>query len=142
VLTCASLAYLERKGRPSHPRELAEHECILFRNPRTGRPYEWAFERGGKTLSVNVTGRLTVNDSATQLAACMAGHGIAQPLEIELKTLTGHGLTQLFPTWSEETFPLFVYYPSRRQPPAKVRALVDFVVAAATVGRGSATTRA
>jgi DNA-binding transcriptional LysR family regulator len=131
VLTCASAAYLERRGRPSHPRELTKHECILFRNPRTGQPYEWVFKRGSKTLSVNVTGRLILNDSATQLAACVAGHGIAQPLELELRGLNEHGLTQLFPTWAEEHFPLYVYYPSRRQPPAKVRALVDFVVGVA-----------
>jgi DNA-binding transcriptional LysR family regulator len=131
VLTCASPAYLARRGHPSHPRELEAHECILFQNPLTGRPYEWELRRGKKTHSVKVTGRLTVNDSATQLAACLAGHGIAQPLELELATLPGHGLTTLFPAWSEERFPLYVYYPSRSLPPAKVRALVDFVVAAA-----------
>jgi DNA-binding transcriptional LysR family regulator len=81
VLTCASAAYLEGRSRPSHPRELTKHECILFRNPRTGRPYEWVFKRGSKTLSVHVTGRLILKDSATQIAACMAGHGVAQPLE-------------------------------------------------------------
>jgi len=129
VLTFASPGYLERRGRPSHPRDLAKHECILFRDPRTGQPYEWIFQRGAKTLAVKVSGRLTVNDSATQLAACIAGHGVAQPLEVELRTTRDVELVQLFPSWADERIPLYVYYPSRHLPPAKVRALVDFVVA-------------
>jgi DNA-binding transcriptional LysR family regulator len=131
VLTCASADYLARRGRPKQPRDLGDHECILFRNPTTGRPYEWIFQRGKRQLTVKVAGRLIVNDSATQLAACIAGHGIAQPLELELRELGAHGLIDLFPQFSDERFPLYVYYPSRNLPPAKVRALVDFVVAAA-----------
>jgi DNA-binding transcriptional LysR family regulator len=129
VVTCAAPAYIERCGRPSHPREVAEHECILFRDPRTGRPYEWIFQRGKKRLSVKVRGRLIVNDSATALAACATGYGIAQPLDLEVKSLRDLGLIDLFPTWGDERFPLYVYYPSRHHVSAKVRALVDFVVA-------------
>jgi DNA-binding transcriptional LysR family regulator len=72
-----------------------------------------------------------VNDSATKLAACMAGHGVAQILESELAAVADHGLTQLFSSWSGERFPLYLVYPSRHLPPAKVRALADFVLAAA-----------
>jgi DNA-binding transcriptional LysR family regulator len=131
VLTCASPDYLKRRGRPKSPRELTDHECILFPDPRTRRPFEWVFQRGAKSLSVKVTGRFTVNDSAAQLAACVAGQGIAQPLELELRGHGDLGLVQLFPSWSEERYPLYVYYPSRLLPPAKVRAFVDFVIAVA-----------
>jgi DNA-binding transcriptional LysR family regulator len=131
VMTCASPDYLKRRGRPQRPRELTNHECILFRDPRTGRPFEWVFQRGAKSLSVKVTGRFTVNDSAAQLAACVAGQGIAQPLELELRDRGDLGLVELFPSWSEERYPLYVYYPSRQLPPAKVRAFVDFVIAEA-----------
>jgi DNA-binding transcriptional LysR family regulator len=130
VVTCAAPAYLERRGRPSHPREIEQHPCILFRDPRTGRPYEWIFQRGKRQLTVKARGRLIVNDSATALAACAAGHGIAQKLELELRGVRELGLVDLFPDWAEERFPLYVYYPSRRLAPAKVRAFVDFVVAA------------
>ena len=39
-------------------------------------------------------------------------------------------LVDLFPDWPDETFPLYAFYPSRRQPPAKVRAFVDFALRA------------
>ncbi len=129
VVTCAAPAYLERHGRPSHPREIEQHPCIQFRNPRTGHPYEWIFQRGKRQLTVKARGRLIVNDSATATAACAAGHGIAQKLELELRGVCELGLVDLFPDWADERFPLYVYYPSRRFAPAKVRAFVDFVVA-------------
>jgi DNA-binding transcriptional LysR family regulator len=134
VMTCASPAYLAERGRPSHPRDLAKHECILFRDPRTGRPFEWVFQRKAKTLSVKVSGRLLLNDSPTQIAACAAGHGIAQPLDLEFQGLRELGLVHLFPNWAEERFPLYVYYPSRLLPPAKVRAFVEFVVGSSRLG--------
>lgn len=131
VVTCASSAYLARHGRPKHPRDLTAHECIHYRNPLTGRPYEWEFRKAKKVVAVKVTGHLIVNDVSAKLAACTAGHGIAQFLAVELAAVAAvkeHGLVDLFPDWPDERFPLHVYYPSRTLPPAKVRALVDFVV--------------
>jgi DNA-binding transcriptional LysR family regulator len=130
VLTCASRAYLERRGRPERPHDVARHECILFPDPSTGRPYEWVFQRGAETVSVEVGGRLVVNDSATAFSACAAGHGLIQPLEIELRLRGDLDLVQVLPDWSDERFPLYAYHPSRRLVPAKVRALIDFVLAA------------
>ena len=128
VVTCASPAYLARRGRPRKPSDVAQHECLLYRDAATGRPYRWVFQQGKKTVRIQARGRLTLNDSATALAACIAGHGIAQPLELELRTLDKPGLVELFPSWKDETFPLYALYPSRQLPPAKVRAFIDFVV--------------
>jgi DNA-binding transcriptional LysR family regulator len=88
------------------------------------------FHRGAETVSVEVGGRLVVNDSATAFAACAAGHGIIQPLEMELRLRGDLDLVQVLPDWSDERFPLYAYHPSRRLVPAKVRALIDFVLAA------------
>jgi DNA-binding transcriptional LysR family regulator len=133
VVTVASPAYLARRGRPAHPRDLPDHECIHFRNPMTGRPYAWEFRRGKEVLEVEVSGRLIVNDSATGFAACRAGLGICQPLESDLRALGDHGLVDLFPDWPDERFALHAYFPTRRHTPRKVRVLVDFV--AGLVGR-------
>jgi DNA-binding transcriptional LysR family regulator len=127
VVTCASPAYLARRGRPRHPRELADHECIHFRDPATNRPYAWIFQRGEEIVEVDVPGRLIVDDSAVGFAACRAGLGIAQPLESDLRALGDHDLVDLFPDWPDERFALHAYYPSRRHAPLKVRVLIDFV---------------
>jgi DNA-binding transcriptional LysR family regulator len=134
IITCASPAYLKRRGRPRHPRDLASnHEAILFVDPLTGRPYPWDFHRGKKILRrVAVHGQLVVNDVATALGACLAGHGIAQLMEVGTgEHLRSGALVELFPRWHDEMFPVYVLHPSRHLPPAKVRAFLDFVVTSA-----------
>jgi DNA-binding transcriptional LysR family regulator len=130
ILTCAAPTYLARCGRPRHPRDLERHECLLFRDPATGRPFAWEFHRAGKVARVKVTGKLVLNDLATKLTACAAGLGIAQTFEFGIDRLLASGeLVQILPDWAQERFPLFAYHPSRHVPPAKVRAFLDFVVA-------------
>ena len=129
ILACAAPSYLALHGRPRHPRDLLQHECILFRDPVTGRPFPWEFHRGGKIVEVEVTGKLIMNDLATKLTACAAGHGIALTIEFGLAPLLASGeLVQILPDWAEERFPLYAYHPSRHLPPAKVRAFLDFVL--------------
>jgi DNA-binding transcriptional LysR family regulator len=129
ILTCASPAYLARHGTPAHPRDLERHECLMFRDPVTGRPFDWEFRRGAEVVSIKARGQLVVNDLATKLAACAGGNGIAQTIELGLAPLLGSGaLVQVLPDWAEKRLPLHAYYPSRHLPPAKVRAFVDFVV--------------
>src|SRR5271155_3085018 len=54
ILTCAAPDYLARHGRPRHPLDLERHECLLFRDPVTGRPFAWEFRRGGEVVEVKV----------------------------------------------------------------------------------------
>jgi DNA-binding transcriptional LysR family regulator len=130
ILTVAAPAYLQRHGRPVRPQELASaaHECILAIDPATGRPFDWEFHRGKEVVSVAVNGRLTVSESGTKLDACLAGFGIAQVIDLELDRYFESGaLVNLFPRWSDERFPLYIYYASRHHVPAKVRAFIDYI---------------
>jgi DNA-binding transcriptional LysR family regulator len=140
ILTVAAPAYIERHGQPTHPQDLASdtHQCILAIDPATGRPFDWEFWRGGECVQVCVNGRLTVTDSGTKLGACLAGFGVAQVIDLGLEHHFKHGdLITLFPDWSDERFPLYVYYPSRNHVPAKVRTFIDFIVA--SLGRETGT---
>jgi DNA-binding transcriptional LysR family regulator len=130
VVTVASRGYLEQHGRPKHPRDLVRHDAIHFRDPATGKPFEWIFVRAGRTLRVVPRSRMILNDPAVGLEACLAGVGIVQKLEFELRSLRETELVDLFPLWNEERFPLYLYLPSRRHLPAKVRAFADFLAAA------------
>jgi DNA-binding transcriptional LysR family regulator len=128
IVTCAAPSYLARRGHPKHPRTLAaDHECILFIDPQTGRPFDWEFHQGRRRIRVGVN---------TAVEACIAGHGIAQLMELGTRELVGSGtLVELFPRWRDELFPLYVFHPSRHLPPAKVRAFVDFVIESARDAR-------
>ncbi len=127
ILTVASPAYLARHGRPARPADLAAHSCIQFRDPATGRPFEWEFRRDGAVLPVATTGALLVTDAGTMLGACLAGAGIAQVMALGVQDMLRDGrLIELFPDWPDEKFPLYALHPSRHNPPAKVRAFIAF----------------
>jgi DNA-binding transcriptional LysR family regulator len=136
ILTVAAPAYLKRRGRPEEPADLHNHihQCIRFRDPETGRPFEWEFHRGHKAIMVEVSGRLTVNDVGTMHSVCLAGHAIAQVMELGAEQLITAGrLVELFPDWSDARFPLYALHPSRHFVPAKVRAFLDFIVSLSAV---------
>jgi DNA-binding transcriptional LysR family regulator len=129
ILTLASPRYLERYGKPAHPSDLADHRCLQFLDPYTGRPFEWEFIRGEQSVEVPTRGPLTFTDPKSMLAECVAGSGVAQVIGWGVKDLLESGaLVDLFPDWHGERFPLFAFHPSRNHPPAKVRAFVDFCV--------------
>jgi DNA-binding transcriptional LysR family regulator len=139
ILACAAPAYLDRHGRPAHPRDLERYECLMFRDPVTGRAFPWEFHRGGEVVEVKVSGRVLVNDLATKLAACAAGLGVALTIELGVEPIFASGaLEQILPDWAEERFPLYAYHPSRHLPPAKVRAFLDFIVAIVAGGQSPA----
>ncbi len=131
IVACAAPAYLARRGTPRHPRDLENHECLMFRDPATGKPFDWEFHNGREIVAVKAEGRLVFNDLPTKLVACVAGLGIAQAVEFGLENFVARGeLIQILPGWAEERYPLYAYYLSRHLPPAKVRAFLDFVVTA------------
>ena len=131
IVTVASPEYLKRHGRPGKPTELSGHLCIQVRDPGTGQPFAWEFQRGRKTIEVPTAGRLLLTDVGTILTTCLSGAGIAQIKAIGIQELLDSGqLVDLFPDWPDERFALYALYPSRHLPAAKVRAFIDFVAAA------------
>jgi DNA-binding transcriptional LysR family regulator len=127
VLTVASPSYIERYGRPNHPSDLQHHRCLQFVDPYSGRPYEWEFVRGMETVEVPTSGPLIFTDPKSMMDECVAGTGIAQIIGWGAReSLENRILLDLFPDWHGERFPLFAFHPSRKHPPAKVRAFVDF----------------
>lgn len=129
VLTCASPAYVAGHSAPTRPEELAQdHQCLLIRDPATGRPFEWEFHRGKEVVPLAASGRLMVNDTGSLLGACLGGTGVAQLLEIYARDLIAQNkLVHLLPDWADETFPLYAFHHSSNLVSAKVRAFLDFV---------------
>jgi DNA-binding transcriptional LysR family regulator len=130
--TAASPAYLDRHGRPGHPRDLLNHACLLGQFA-SGAMTVWEYERDGEIVKVDPTGPLIVRvGPATDLAvdAAIAGTGVVQLFEDWLRPYFERGALEpvLEPWWQSFPGP-FLYYPGRRYLPAPLRAFVDFVSA-------------
>ena len=139
--TAAAPAYLDRRRRPKHPRELLDHTCLRSRFSNSGTALAWEFERSGKVVRVDPAGPLLVTTGrATDLAvhAAIAGTGIVYLFEDWLQPHFDRGELEpvLEPWWPRFSGP-FLYYPGRRLVPAPLRAFVEFIKTAAR-----ATTRA
>jgi DNA-binding transcriptional LysR family regulator len=129
--TAASPDYLNRRGRPDHPRKLLDHACLLGRFASGAMTAPWEFERNGEIVKVTPTGPLIVRvGAATDLAvdAAVAGSGIIQLFEDWLRPYLDSGALEpvLEPWWQRFSGP-FLYYPSRRHLPAPLRTFVDFI---------------
>lgn len=130
--TAASPAYLDRCGRPDHPRDLLAHACLRGRFS-SGVIHPWEFERDGEIVIVEPSGPLIVRiGAATDLAvdAAVAGCGVIQLFEDWLRPHLDSGALEpvLEPWWQRFSGP-FLYYPGRHHLPAPLRAFVDFIQA-------------
>jgi DNA-binding transcriptional LysR family regulator len=128
--TAASRVYLDRHGRPQHPRDLLQHACLRGRFA-SGHMPPWEFERDGEVVRVDPGGPLLVTlGGAADLAveAAIAGVGIVSLFEDWLRPHFASGALDpvLEPWWQSFSGP-FLYYPGRRLVPAPLRAFIDFI---------------
>ena len=128
--TAASPAYLDRYGRPQHPRDLLNQACLRGRFS-SGAMSPWEFERDGEVVRVDPSGPLLVQiGAASDLAvdAAIAGTGVIYLFEDMLRPhLVSGTLEPVLEAWWQRFSGPFLYYPGRRLLPAPLRAFVDFI---------------
>jgi DNA-binding transcriptional LysR family regulator len=131
--TAASPAYLDRSGRPAHPRDLLRHACVRGRFP-SGLVVSLEFEREGEVVRIEPRGPLLVSVSASDLAvsAAIAGMAIVTHFEEWLRPHLDNGaLEPILEGWWQSFTGPFLYYPGRRFVPAPLRAFIDFIKSSA-----------
>jgi len=122
-----SLAYLEHRRKPRTPQDLFAHRCIRFRLP-SGTVDPWRFERQGTLAAIDVEGPLTLDEPALVLDAARAGVGLAYLRESLVASDLAHGrLVRVLEDWTQPFPGICLYYPSRRNVPAGLRALIDLI---------------
>ena len=119
-------SYFDSHPKPRTPRDLTAHRCIRYRMGAGGAVYRWEFEKRGKPVTVAVSGPLVVNDVEITLRAARDGVGLAFALEEHVGERIARGeLVRVLEDWCPPFDGFFLYYPSRRQQPAALQALVD-----------------
>lgn len=126
-ITVASPAYLGRRGEPSAPEELAQHELILGTAVRGVA--EWRYRTGEREHVVRFAPRLQVNDVEGVLHAAREGFGIARVLSYQAAPdLQAGALRRLLGGYEPEALPVHLVLPSARHMAPRVRAFIDFAL--------------
>lgn len=125
LMLVAAPACVERRlGSLNHPRELAEHPCLVFA-PSGSR---WNFQSTRGVLSIEVTPHLLADDNLTLLQAALAGMGVAVlPSYIAAQSLANGELQELLPGFPLQDTWFRAHVPKRRMRVARIRALVDWI---------------
>jgi DNA-binding transcriptional LysR family regulator len=120
-------AYFARHGRPQHPRDLAQHNCVRFRFA-SGAVYRWEFARAGRWFEMAVEGNLIVNDNDVAIGAALDGFALHNAVEPLVRGWLADGrLESVLDAYLPPYEGFYVYYPSRQQMPPKLRVLIDFL---------------
>ena len=122
----AAPKYLKGRAAPEQPADLQKHDCIVYH--RWGRDDVWWFASPEGTVSVSVRGRFRANNSEAVRRAALNGQGIALLSHLLVADDISAGrLRVLMPAFPPARFPLTVVYPSRRNLPPRVRAVIEFL---------------
>lgn len=128
IVTCASAAYLDRRGRPEGPADLRDHDCLIYCNPQPR--LEWSYRGPEGLQKVRVKpGRFRVNNGDALRSAACQGLGIVRlPTFIVGNEVRMGRLEVLLPHHPSPQEEVFAVFPHGGYLPLKVRVFVDFLV--------------
>ena len=133
VILCAAPEYLDRRGRPQHPKDMDGHESMVPPFLRELTFHTGAGDDDGApgesvTLSPKRAGLSTIHTD-TMYAAALAGLGITGlPSFVAEDALLENALERVLPQWHLFTTTLYAGMPTRKHVPARTRVFVDFLV--------------
>jgi len=123
----ASADYVARRGRPKHPKDLLDHDCIRTRLG-SGAMLDWEFEKNSHVVKVDPPAKLVATYTGLAIRATLDGVGFWATFEGYVREHVKSGaLVSVLEDWCEPFPGPFLYYPSRRQVPPALRAFIDFV---------------
>ncbi|MDD2547069.1 MAG: LysR family transcriptional regulator [Burkholderiaceae bacterium] len=131
-LCVATPAYLQRRGPPRHPTELAAHDCLTL-SSEASQTRGWAFriptESGGtEVLHLKPGGPLDCSDGQVLHDWCLAGHGIAWRSAWEVASEIAAGrLVEVLEAFAAPPNGIYAVFPQRKHLPLRVRLWIDFL---------------
>jgi DNA-binding transcriptional LysR family regulator len=127
-ITCASPAYLQEYGTPSHPSELAGHVAVNFFSSRTGRAMPFEFTIDGVVKEQMLPGKISVNSADAYHACCESGFGLIQLPRYGADAGLARGtLVEVLPDFRPPPMAVSVLYPHQLQLTPRVRVFVEWV---------------
>jgi DNA-binding transcriptional LysR family regulator len=130
VAIVGSPDYFKRNSVPRHPADLVHHNCVRFRFSGSGAIYKWELDVDDRRVEYEVSGNLTISDSLFSVEAALEGIAVAYTFEqLALPHIKTKKLRRVLTSFSPTFQGFYLYYPSRRQQPSKLKAFVDYMLA-------------
>ncbi len=130
-IVAASPAYLKKVGRPKHPKDLVNHNCLAFRFGKASIYDRWEFEEKGKEFQVQVKGSIISNDSFALVNAAINNLGVIYHIDEILQDEIKSGkLEIILRQYACKGDGFYLYFPKASQVMPKLRAFIDHVRAA------------
>ncbi len=130
LILCASAAYLARRGRPSHPDQLQQHDFVVFRNPTSGRQRPVQLQVDQATVSLYPPYRVILDDGEGLVQAACQGAGLTQvPDYMAAEELARGDLVEVLPDFRPPPMPVSVVWPGNRLMPSRLRVFIDALAA-------------
>ena len=131
-MVCASPGYIARHGRPQRLEDLLTHSCIGYSNLPSRALWRFEADAAADTpRSLTVSSRVCFNNGEAMRDAAIAGLGVSVlPLFIVAEALRRGELVVLLENERPLADPIYAVYPATRYVPAKVRLVIDHLVAA------------
>jgi DNA-binding transcriptional LysR family regulator len=125
----AAPTYLARRGMPSEPESLMEHDTLRILG-RTGDPIPWILRRGEQRWEGIPPGRATANSPDLLMRMALEGVGIAVINDyFALPHLKRGELVQVLSDWQMPSVSAWAVFPGRRLMPARTRVFLDALAA-------------
>lgn len=119
-----SPAYLKKHGKPRVPPDLLNHSCIRARLPN-GALFRWQFQKGGRTVQIDVNGPITLDEASLARIAALEGVGLGFFMKPDVRAdIEAKRLIRVLADWTPPAAGLCLYYPGRRNPSAALKAFI------------------
>ena len=128
AMTVASPAYLERRGTPRVPADLAAHDCVRTISTVTGSPVVWRFREGDRDVRVGLPGPLAFESPEAAVAAVRSGAGILQiGSYLVYDDIRAGRLVSVLDDFRPEGPTLQIVHPRHRRKPRRLKVFEDFL---------------
>jgi DNA-binding transcriptional LysR family regulator len=130
-VVCASPAYFRQRGHPQSLPDLTDHNCLRLCRASSRDPMPWFLKGNDATSDAAISGNLLLNDFSALLAAAAQGLGLACiPLPLAMASVRAGTLVPVLTSLIRSDLQVYLYYPNRKNLPARTRSFFEFVLSA------------
>lgn len=129
LVVVATPEYLREAGTPTSLEALAQHDCIQYQLPSSGRNLPWAFQRDGHWVELETSGNCAcLDDYLGAVTLVKHGAGLMQTYRFTVQQALERGeLCEVLSAFGGARRPFILLYPHARHVPQRVRAFIDFI---------------